>query len=68
MIDAKKPHGGARPGSGRPPMPGGPLVKVTHRITPAQRDKLVRLGGSEWLRQAIDSYPGINNVQPISED
>ena len=50
-------HGGDRKGSGRKPNPEGPLVKVTHRVTQNQKDKLAQLGGAEWLRRMIDDAP-----------
>lgn len=50
-----KPHGGPRPGSGRPAIkPGQETVTVSLRMTQAQRDKLEKLGGAAWLRGRID--------------
>jgi hypothetical protein len=41
---------------GRPPLP--PLkrqsARFEFRLTQAQREKLVRLGGTAWLHQVID--------------
>jgi hypothetical protein len=48
-------RGGARPGSGRKPLPEGEaLVPVTIKMKPTQKDKLQRLGGAPWVRQKID--------------
>lgn len=47
-----------RPGSGRRAVDGAvDLVQVAHRVTRAQREKLARIGGSLWLRQAISDAP-----------
>jgi len=42
---------------GRPPAaPGaGKDARVELRLTQAQRDKLERLGGAQWLRDRIDA-------------
>jgi len=40
-----------RPSSARRAAP----VSVTVRLSPAQRDKLQRLGGEAWLREQIDA-------------
>lgn len=53
MDDTKK-RGGSRPGSGRPRERDEPMVPVTLKLEPAQRDKLQRLGGAPWVRQKID--------------
>jgi len=48
-------RGGAREGSGRKPLSEGEAtVPVVTRMTEAQRDKLKRLGGAQWVRKKID--------------
>jgi hypothetical protein len=56
MESKSKGPGGARPGAGRKPLPAGEAatVPVTVKMKPAQRDKLVQLGGAPWVRQSID--------------
>ena len=49
------PRGGAGRGQGRPPVKAGEeTVTVSLRVTPAQREKLDRLGGAKWVRDRID--------------
>jgi hypothetical protein len=48
------PKGGTRPGAGRKPIGDEAMVPVTVKMLPVQRDKLRRLGGSEWVRHQID--------------
>ena len=51
-------RGGLRPGSGRRATDGAQdLVRAGVYVTRSQHAKLARLGGSVWLRQAIDSAP-----------
>lgn len=51
----KSNRGGSGRGQGRPPVKKGEeTVTVSLRLTAAQRDKLARLGGAEWVRQRID--------------
>lgn len=54
MTDSK--HGGKRLGAGRPPIKDEqPLTAVLHvRMTAQQKQKVDLLGGSEWVRRAID--------------
>ena len=53
MTETKR--GGPGRGQGRKPVkPGEETVTVSLRMTTAQRDKLARLGGAEWVRQRID--------------
>jgi hypothetical protein len=48
-------RGGPGRGQGRPPVkPGEPTVTICLRLTQAQRDKLARLGGAEWVRVRIE--------------
>lgn len=55
MPKTKLQHGGKRTGAGRPAIvPGMPTVSYNLRLTEAQRDKLERLGGAQWLRERID--------------
>lgn len=57
MTEAKKRHGGARLHAGRPPVPDGPLIKWTAKVTPKQKEKAIKLGGAAWLRKVIDTTP-----------
>jgi hypothetical protein len=42
-------------GQGRPPVKAGEeTLTVSLRMTPAQREKLERLGGAKWVRDRID--------------
>ena len=48
-------HGGPGRGQGRKPVKQGEeTVTVSLRVTVAQREKLARLGGAEWVRGKID--------------
>ena len=48
-------RGGPNRGKGRPPVKAGEeTVTVSLRMTPAQREKLARLGGADWVRQRIE--------------
>ena len=52
----KSKRGGAGRGQGRLPVKAGEkTVTVSLRMTPAQREKLGRLGGAKWVRNWIDS-------------
>lgn len=44
---------------GRPPGPTGKAMAGTYpvRLTTAQREKLERLGGAQWVRDLIDATP-----------
>lgn len=51
----KQKRGGPGRGQGRPPVKAGEeTVTVSLRMTPAQREKLERLGGAKWVRDRID--------------
>lgn len=53
-------RGGVRPGAGRKAEDGATgLVQVAVRITYPQREKLARIGGSVWVRRAIDDADDI---------
>jgi hypothetical protein len=55
MKQPKNNHGGAGRGQGRKPLEEGAVtVVVSTKMTEAQRDKLLRLGGSPWIRERID--------------
>lgn len=55
MTDAAAKRGGSGRGQGRKPIKQGEeTVTVSLRMTAAQRDKLARLGGAEWVRLRID--------------
>ena len=43
------------PGGGRTAIYGEPVVRIYPTVSPEQRDKYLRLGGSAWLQQQIDS-------------
>jgi hypothetical protein len=48
-------RGGPGRGQGRKPVAEGEqTVTVSLRMTEAQREKLARLGGAEWVRGKID--------------
>lgn len=48
-------RGGAGRGQGRKPLKQGvETVTFSLRVTEAQREKLSRLGGAEWVRKKID--------------
>ena len=48
-------RGGPGRGQGRKPVKQGEeTVTLSLRVTVAQREKLARLGGAEWVRQNID--------------
>jgi hypothetical protein len=47
-------RGGAGRGQGRKPIEGEPMVPVSVKMSPDQRDKLARLGGAPWVRKKID--------------
>jgi len=52
---SKSKRGGAGRNQGRKPVKAGELtVTVSLRMTEAQRAKLARIGGAEWVRAAID--------------
>ena len=50
-------RGGAGRGQGRKPLsgPSTAMATTTIRLHPEQREKLVRLGGSGWVRSRIDA-------------
>lgn len=55
MTEAAAKRGGPGRGQGRKPVAEGQqTVTVSLRMTAAQRDKLARLGGAEWVRLRID--------------
>lgn len=48
-------RGGPGRGQGRKPVKQGEeTVTLSLRVTVAQREKLERLGGAEWIRSKID--------------
>lgn len=54
---ALKGRGGPDRGQGRRPLSGETGVRavpVSIKMTPEQRDKLLRLGGAAWVRERID--------------
>jgi hypothetical protein len=51
----KSNRGGSGRGQGRKPVKQGEeTVTISLRVTVAQREKLARLGGAEWVRGKID--------------
>lgn len=53
MVSGKR--GGPGRGQGRKPVKQGEeTVTLSLRVTVAQREKLARIGGAEWVRQKID--------------
>ena len=61
-------RGGPGRGQGRKPVKQGEeTVTLSLRVTVAQREKLARLGGAEWVRQKIDRAKEPNvGVEPHS--
>lgn len=54
-MNEQRQRGGPGRGQGRKPIKRGEeTVTVSLRMTAAQRDKLARLGGAEWVRLRID--------------
>lgn len=54
-MEKKERRGGAGRGQGRKPLPEGEaMVPVSVKMRRDQREKLNRLGGSAWIRGAID--------------
>ena len=61
-------RGGPGRGQGRPPVKAGEeTVTVSLRMTPAQREKLERLGGAKWVRDRIDRAKEPNAKLPGGE-
>lgn len=63
----KQTRGGPGRGQGRPPVKAGEeTLTVSLRMTPAQREKLERLGGAKWVRDRIDraKEPNASNEGP----
>lgn len=61
----KQTRGGPGRGQGRPPVKAGEeTLTVSLRMTPAQREKLERLGGAKWVRDRIDraKEPNLNST------
>jgi len=55
MTTPKTPRGGAGRGQGRKPLnENAATVGVSIKMTTEQREKLVRLGGPQWVRDRID--------------
>jgi hypothetical protein len=50
-MTSKPQRGGKREGSGRPS--SGLTERAQIRLTPEEKAKLDRLGGSEWIREQI---------------
>lgn len=56
MADVATQRGGARPGAGRKAVDGATgVVQICITVRPGQRPKLAKLGGSAWVRGAIDA-------------
>ena len=66
-MNEQRQRGGPGRGQGRKPIKQGEeTVTVSLRMTAAQRDKLARLGGAEWVRLRIDKAVKPNaRVQPL---
>jgi hypothetical protein len=55
MTDKPK-HGGPNRGQGRKRLAAGQeTVRINLTMTAIQRDKLIELGGSEWVRRMINA-------------
>jgi hypothetical protein len=50
----------AIPGPGRPREREEPMVPMTIKLEPSQKEKLQRLGGAPWVRKKIDQAPEPN--------
>ena len=62
-------RGGAGRGQGRKPVKQGEeTVTLSLRVTVAQREKLARLGGAEWVRGKIDRAKEPNAVGKPTPD
>jgi len=48
---------------GRPPVPADQQARVPYnvRLTPAQREKVERLGGAAWIRAQIEKAKATKN-------
>lgn len=57
MTETPKKRGGAGRGQGRKKLVEGPALSFQVRMSPEQRDKLLRLGGGKWVRKKIDEEP-----------
>ena len=58
-------RGGPGRGQGRKPVKQGEeTVTISLRVTVAQREKLARLGGAEWVRGKIDRAKEPNAAYP----
>lgn len=56
MADVATQRGGARPGAGRKAVDGATgVVQICITVRPDQRPTLAKLGGSAWVRGAIDA-------------
>lgn len=54
MVGEKQRRGGPGRGQGRKPVSlGEDTVTVSLRMTVAQRERLFKLGGAEWVRRQI---------------
>ena len=54
-MSEKQKRGGAGRGQGRKRISATDhTITVSLRMTPAQREKLARLGGAKWVRDRID--------------
>jgi hypothetical protein len=54
MVTKLTGRGGPGRGQGRKPLEGEAMVPVSIKVSPAQREKLNRLGGAPWVRDRID--------------
>ncbi len=56
LLNALTQRGGARTGAGRKAVDGATgVVQICITVRPDQRPKLAKLGGSAWVRGAIDA-------------
>ena len=46
--------GGKREGAGRPPSTNPKSVIFKIRLTPQEHEKLLRVGGAVWVREALE--------------
>lgn len=60
-------HGGSRKGAGRKPL-AETVVKITVKLSPEQREKFHALGGSDWLRNALERWDEIQALLAAEDE
>jgi hypothetical protein len=54
--------GGKRDGAGRPPSANPATKLVTVKMTPAQHQKFLEIGGSRWLKRMLETTPASSSA------